>query len=68
MARKLSYAVKEPRSVWVGPPENVWRHWRKMPEATAPVHVADRDRSRWVRRCERAMYGFADAHSCSSWL
>eukprot|EP00974_Lingulodinium_polyedra_P070826 6856039-Lingulodinium_polyedra.AAC.1 len=47
--------------VWVDPPENCWRHWRKMPEARQEFKVPDHQRAQWVLRCLCAMYGFVDA-------
>ena len=50
MARKLGYEVKEPRHVWVDPPENCWRHWRKMKEA----QIARGGRCRRASRVRRS--------------
>eukprot|EP00974_Lingulodinium_polyedra_P038469 3685633-Lingulodinium_polyedra.AAC.1 len=47
LARKLGYEAKEPRTVWVDPPENCWRHWRKMPDARREFKVPDHERAEW---------------------
>lgn len=60
-ARSLGYEVNEPRQVYVAPPENAWRHFRKVAQAPASWKVADADRVNWVLLAFRATYGFGDA-------
>ena len=60
-ARSLGYEYREDRDVFIEPPANVWRHFRKMPEAPPSWKQPDNQRGNFVLRCLRAMYGFADA-------
>ena len=60
-ARTLGYEYREDRDVFIKPPENVWGHFRKMPDAPASWKIKDHERALWALRCLRAMYGFADA-------
>jgi len=59
-ARSLGYELREPREVYVQPPENVWRHFRKM-NCDKSFHVADAFRGLYVLFCLRPTYGFTDA-------
>ena len=60
-ARSLGYEVKEPRKVYVQPPENVWRHFRSIKDCPKELHVPDTKRGNYILLCLRAMYGFVDA-------
>ena len=60
-ARALGYEVKEPREVFVKPPENIWRHFRSIAGCPQELQVPDSQRYLYVLRCLRAMYGFVDA-------
>ena len=60
-ARALGYELKELRDIFVQPPENVWRHFRKMDKAPNSFKIPDNKRSQYVLYCLRPMYGFTDA-------
>ena len=60
-ARTLGYEYREDRTVYIIPPENVWSHFRRMPEASRSWKIPDKDRHRYALKCLRAMYGFTDA-------
>ena len=60
-ARSLGYQVKGPRQVYVAPPENLRRHFRRMTSAPNSWKVADAQRSLWLLLGLRATYGFGDA-------
>ena len=60
-ARSLGYEVKEPWQVYVAPPENVWRHFRRMASAPNSWKVVNAERALWVLLALRATYGFGDA-------
>ena len=40
-ARHLGYEYRQQRDVYVVPPENVWRHFRAMPNAPKDLKVPD---------------------------
>ena len=60
-ARGLGYEVKEPRTVYVQPPENIWRHFRNCKDCPTEMNIPDSWRGYYVLLCLRAMYGFVDA-------
>ena len=60
-AKDLGFEHRFEREVYVSPPENVWRHFRKMQDCPPSLHVADNQRGQYVLKCLKAMYGFGDA-------
>ena len=60
-ARQLGYESRIDRRVVISPPENVWRHFRRMSGAPPELRVKDSARHLTLLLCLKAMYGFADA-------
>ncbi len=60
-ARQLGYESRINRRVVISPPENVWRHFRRMKGAPDELKVSDSVRHWILLLCLKAMYGFADA-------
>ena len=61
LARDLGYENRIARRVLVMPPENVWRHFRKMANCPKDLKISDNNRVSTLLLCLKAMYGFADA-------
>ena len=55
-AKALGHDVQQPRSVWLRPPANVWRHLRSLNFST----VRDAERMLFLLHLLKAMYGLVD--------
>ena len=61
IARDLGYENRIQRGVVITPPENFWRHFRRMPHCPKDLKIPDHLRGQVFLECLKAMYGFADA-------
>ena len=61
LAKRLGYEHRHERNVYIQPPENIWRLFRALVPSGHPLHISDKDRSRWLLLCLACMYGFTDA-------
>ena len=60
-ARALGYESRAARQVFIEPPENVWRHFRRMKHCPSKFKISEASRHLYVLLCLCAMYGFVDA-------
>ena len=61
LGKQLGFEQKQVRSVCILPPENVWRHFRKMNDAPDSLKIPDHERGYKALKALKAMYGFSDA-------
>ena len=60
MSRSLGYEYRVPRKVYIKPPANVWRHFKRIAKCPKAYKTVV-DWWNQVLECIRAMYGFSDA-------